>query len=474
MPVSEQTPVNSYTGNGVTTVFAYTFKIIAAADIEVTVDGVVKTLTTDYSVSGVGADGGGNVTFISAPANGTTVVIQRAMAYERATDYQENGDLPAQTLDDDLDRGVMLLQQLKATLTRSIKLPAGETTEQVIAESAAARALKLLGFDAGGDVTVYGAADVDLATVSAYMLTLLDDATAADARATLGAWGGASADIASATTVDLTAATGNLVRITGTTATTGVTINNGQVVLCYPTGAWPLTYNATTMPIKGGVSYTCAAGDTVIFSKDGNGTLHVDIVPVALHPAIVSQVAAEAGTDTTARLWTAERVAQAIAALGGSGITIGPFTDWTSGAYKDITGLPVGAKRITISPKSFSTTGSSNLLIQIGDATGGLKTSGYTSGCTHDNGTRVTSTAGMIVTSVQIASEHRTGTVVLTLVDESTNAWVSSGQMTGDDGIDANSGGQVTLSGPLDRFRFTTVGGTDTGDAGGFGYSVEV
>ena len=87
----------------------------------------------------------------------------------------------------------------------------------------------------------------------------------------------AGADIASATTVDLTAATGNLVRVTGTTPTTGFTINNGQVVLCYPTGAWPLTYHATNMPIKGGVSYTCAAGDTVIFTKDGNGTLHVDI-----------------------------------------------------------------------------------------------------------------------------------------------------------------------------------------------------
>ena len=86
----------------------------------------------------------------------------------------------------------------------------------------------------------------------------------------------AGADIASATTVDLDAATGNHVRITGTTATTGVTITRGPV-FCYPTGAWPLTYHATTMPIKGGVDYTCAAGDTVIFSKDGNGTLHVDI-----------------------------------------------------------------------------------------------------------------------------------------------------------------------------------------------------
>lgn len=38
-----------------------------------------------------------------------------------------------------------------------------------------------------------------------------------------------------------------------------------------------------------------------------------------VNPAVVSQAEAEAGTATTERIWTAQRVAQAIAALGGGG-----------------------------------------------------------------------------------------------------------------------------------------------------------
>ena len=68
MTVSSQTPINRSTGNGVTTVFPYGFKIISEADIEVTVDGVVKTLNVDYTVSGVGNEAGGNVTMTAAPA----------------------------------------------------------------------------------------------------------------------------------------------------------------------------------------------------------------------------------------------------------------------------------------------------------------------------------------------------------------------------------------------------------------------
>lgn len=154
MPVLDQTTSNSYTGNGVTTVFAYTFKLLDSADVLVTVDGVTKTLTTHYTVSGVGASGGGNITFLAAPANAAEVVIQRDMDYLRETDYQDNGDLLAATLDEDIDRVVMQVQQVRDVGVRSIKIPAGETTNQLIAVAAADRANKAVIFDASGNVTV--------------------------------------------------------------------------------------------------------------------------------------------------------------------------------------------------------------------------------------------------------------------------------------------------------------------------------
>ena len=160
MPIPEQTPVNSYTANGSTTTFVYTFKIFVDADLKVTVDGAVKTLTTDYTVTGAGNAGGGNVVFGVAPANGTAIVIYRDLTAKRDTDYVDGGDLRAQTLDDDIDRVVMLVQQLKDDKNRALKLAKGETSDQVISETAANRANKVIGFDASGALILKIIADL--------------------------------------------------------------------------------------------------------------------------------------------------------------------------------------------------------------------------------------------------------------------------------------------------------------------------
>lgn len=84
----------------------------------------------------------------------------------------------------------------------------------------------------------------------------------------------AGANIASAATVDLTAATGNSPRITGTAATSAVTMTAGQQMRVVADGAWPLTYHATNLKLQGGVSHTCVAGDIVDFYKDLSGVVH--------------------------------------------------------------------------------------------------------------------------------------------------------------------------------------------------------
>jgi len=89
----------------------------------------------------------------------------------------------------------------------------------------------------------------------------------------------AGADIVSAATIDLSAATGSTVRVTGTTATSAVTMSTGQWGLVVADGAWPLTYHATTNKINtGGVDYTLSAGDMVLYSKDLSGVVHGNII----------------------------------------------------------------------------------------------------------------------------------------------------------------------------------------------------
>jgi len=135
LTVTAQTPSNSSTGNGVTTVFPYTFKIISQADIEVSVDGVVQTLNTHYTVSGAGDNAGGNVTFLSAPASLSVVARRRNMALVRETDYQYQGDLPNSVLNPDLDAPVLMAQQLQEQIGRSLRGPAGETWNALPAAS---------------------------------------------------------------------------------------------------------------------------------------------------------------------------------------------------------------------------------------------------------------------------------------------------------------------------------------------------
>ena len=87
---SETTRTGPYSGNGSTTSFSYTFYVADQADLEVVLTNAssvetIKTITTHYSVTGVGASGGGNVVMGTAPASGETLTIRRKTAKTQTT-----------------------------------------------------------------------------------------------------------------------------------------------------------------------------------------------------------------------------------------------------------------------------------------------------------------------------------------------------------------------------------------------------
>ena len=114
MTISVQTPFNNYVGNGTTKIFPYTFKISKFIDIQVYVNDVLQT--TGYSVSNYNNDSGGNVIFTNAPADLSAIRLKRTTALERTTDYLSGGPLEATTLDNDIDRVVMMVQDLDAVV----------------------------------------------------------------------------------------------------------------------------------------------------------------------------------------------------------------------------------------------------------------------------------------------------------------------------------------------------------------------
>lgn len=161
MTVSSTNTKNSYSGDGSTTVFAYTFKIFDDDDITVilrtdaTGGETVQTKTTDYTVSGVGNAGGGNITFGTAPASGITVVLIRETALTQSTDYTPNDPFPAASHEDALDRLTLMVQDQQEALDRSIKVSKTNTiTSTEFTVGASTRANKIFAFDSSGDLAV--------------------------------------------------------------------------------------------------------------------------------------------------------------------------------------------------------------------------------------------------------------------------------------------------------------------------------
>lgn len=141
MTVPYQTPLNVSTAAAGATVFAYNFKIVAKVDLLVQVNGVTKIEGTHYTVSGVGLDAGGEVTFLAPLVGGETVVCKREMAFQRSTDFQNLGDLRSSTLNNDQDAPVMMAQQLKDEASRMLRLPLASTASPQLPDPIALRPL---------------------------------------------------------------------------------------------------------------------------------------------------------------------------------------------------------------------------------------------------------------------------------------------------------------------------------------------
>ena len=193
----------------------------------------------------------------------------------------------------------------------------------------------------------------------------------AEARAALGAMGYAGgtltgpineargADVASSGTINLTAATGNLVDVTGTTTITVITLADGAERTVRFAGVLTLTHGASLV-LPGAASIVTAAGDFAKFRGYAGGVVRCVSYTRASGAATVNPAATAAisgvvelatpaeavtGTDSV-RAVTPEGVAAAIAASAsgfGAGQTWQDMTvSRTSGTtYTNSTGKPI-------------------------------------------------------------------------------------------------------------------------------------
>lgn len=109
--------------------YTFNFPIFDNSDLVITsVDAEDETSVseydeiTHYTVSVAVYPGPGEITFVSGqePPTGDTLIILRILPITQESDYVENDKFPAETLEDDLDRIVMILQQLEDNITTEV------------------------------------------------------------------------------------------------------------------------------------------------------------------------------------------------------------------------------------------------------------------------------------------------------------------------------------------------------------------
>lgn len=144
MTVATETATITHTGNGVLTAFSAPFKFLSNDDLQVMkitiATGASQILTpAEYSVAGAGDENGGTVTISPAVTSSFKIKIDRIVPYTQDTDLEREGGFYPEVIEAQLDRIVMMIQQLDAALadatgngiisaiTRNVSGPASST-----------------------------------------------------------------------------------------------------------------------------------------------------------------------------------------------------------------------------------------------------------------------------------------------------------------------------------------------------------
>lgn len=134
MTLSITTNFNTYTGNGGTNIYAFTFPVFLSSDIVVSVtdlNGLITTLVlgTDYTIQGLVVGGGlaatGTITLVNAGQawltagnliTGYILTVSRIVPLKQLTSLRNQGDFFPEVVENTFDNIVMQIQQLEQTI----------------------------------------------------------------------------------------------------------------------------------------------------------------------------------------------------------------------------------------------------------------------------------------------------------------------------------------------------------------------
>ena len=166
--VSNNTPRVSYTvSEGATqTSFTVNFEFFADADLRVFVDNTLKTITTHYTVSGGNGSTGTVTMSVTGASGGSTVVIVRAIALERTTDFPTQGAFNISSLNTELDRIIAIHADVGDTADRGLRLQESDDAVATTLPLKDARKGTVLAFNATTGVPEAGPSISSVTTVA--------------------------------------------------------------------------------------------------------------------------------------------------------------------------------------------------------------------------------------------------------------------------------------------------------------------
>lgn len=143
MTVTTSINYKEYQADGKATIFTIPFLLLARNDLQIYLDNEPINLT--YTIRGLG-NPISEIIFEKAPIG--RLLLQRSIELVRETDYQENGDLLAKTVNQDFDRIYLAMQGLAQDNTKALRVVDSDGVNPL--PLAAQRANKTFFFDSTG------------------------------------------------------------------------------------------------------------------------------------------------------------------------------------------------------------------------------------------------------------------------------------------------------------------------------------
>jgi len=436
MPVSSEVRrTEAFVGTGSVSQYPFNFLVFSDADVEVVVANAlgveaVLELHVDYEVElneNQVADPGGNVILFDPLAVDFRLVITSDVPELQETDLANQGGFYPAVVTRSLDRLTVLVQQLRERLSRAAVLP---ITSDADADSLV------------GSILVISSIQDQLALIAANLPAIAAAGEAAD-------------DIAALVVIsaDITA----LAAVASDVQALGPVASQIQDVGDNLAGILGAAQAATDAALARDQAE--AAQGAAEDARDAAEAAALSVNPSSFVPRI----------DGGARIggWTtAGRPPSPQAGDFGYNSTLGRMESWngtawtsggitesavvptTSGTEHVLTGVPATHKRVTLHFDNLNTSGSNNLLVQIGS--GALTTSGYTAHVvTLETANNVQSSSGVPLRRAS-SSDVPTGSLTITRVP-GTFKYIMVGQAKRNGTSQTTLFGEVTLSGVMDR-----------------------